>query len=394
MWELPLGTYAYSIKCSLARKLYEKINSCSSDLLDKQLQILRSSSTFSWDYISDVEFTKNNSAISEIERSGLFIFDISVTLKNKGVVYKLHEERKTGRVAKEYEDTDLKNDIELCEMPSLPKNSLHIVIAGYKHREVSEDYSYLFSLSNTEIFHYRRQFATMPLVSYPEICGVVVNERLMLPNIGREAAAFFDYAYEHYDNPPKVIAFLHGHAAISWHTTCNGVYSRLLQSYRDLISDEFPFRMFTLAGNRKQNIYSPNPFPGRLRRRLQLEPEDQLLVDKCGAVFEKYNKTILQVPGQFGSCCATFILPGDRLHWYPKDFYLTMRNYHLLTTNEDMAGRYCFEFIIYPMYCDALIEETDRIWYQKALNLSLTLSTKYHSRLERCYANQAPDITD
>ena len=103
-----------------------------------------------------------------------------------------------------YEESDVVSDTSLCEIPSLPKSTFHIIIAGYKHRESSEDYSYLFSLTNAHFFHYRRQFATIPLTNTQEICGVQVEEKLMVPNRGREAAAFYDYAYEHYDEPPKV----------------------------------------------------------------------------------------------------------------------------------------------------------------------------------------------
>lgn len=295
---------------------------------------------------------------------------------------------------KDYEDADRVNDTIFCEIPSLPKSAFHVVIAGYKHRETSEDYSYLFSLTNVQFFHYRRQFATVPLTAVHEMCGVVVEEKLMLPNHGREAAAFFDYAYEHYENPPEVVAFLHGHAAISWHTTCNSVYSRLLLTYRQLTNEIFPMRMYTLTGNKKQN---------KFERRLQLEPNDQALVDKCHTIFTSHN-TSLRVAGRdhFYSCCASFIIPGKSLRMYPKSLYLSLRNYHLMSTDDNMAGRYCFEFLIYDMFSDEYVSNStgdtdkkiDTEWYQKASNLSDVLKSQYFPRLQRCYASQQSDIVD
>lgn len=305
---------------------------------------------------------------------------------------------------KNYANQDLVNDTIFCEIPALPKGTLHIVIAGYQHREIAPDYSYLYGLTNTEIFHYRRQFATLPVQDTRESCGVEVKDKLLLPNRGREAAAFFDYAYSQYFNPPELVAFLHGHVAISWHTTCNSVYSRILLAYRDTLKGNHLNRMITLSGNHKQNLYSADPFPKldpKHLRRLQLEPEDQTIVDGCHAIFTKYNTSAKSAHSDhFYSCCATFIIPGNRLHWYPKELYLEMRNYHLTTANQDMVGRYCFELLVYEMFSHSYTSKkpdevaADMLWYDRALNLSKTLANAYGDRLHRCYEKQAPDITD
>jgi len=62
------------------------------------------------------------------------------------------------------------------------------------------------------------------------------TERL-IPNRGREPGAFFDYAASVHDNPPRAFAFLHGHAAISWHTSCEAVFSRILLYYEALATN-------------------------------------------------------------------------------------------------------------------------------------------------------------
>ena len=63
-------------------------------------------------------------------------------------------------------------------------------------------------------------------------CGMRAEERLLLLNHGRDAAAFYDYAAWRYDAPPQAVAFLHGHGALAWHTSCETVFTRVTASTR------------------------------------------------------------------------------------------------------------------------------------------------------------------
>ena len=54
------------------------------------------------------------------------------------------------------------------------------------------------------------------------------EERLLLPNHGRDAAAFYDYAAWRYDTPPQTVAFFHGHGVLAWHTARETVLTRVM----------------------------------------------------------------------------------------------------------------------------------------------------------------------
>lgn len=68
-----------------------------------------------------------------------------------------------------------------------------------------------FGLSNAKVFIYRRVQAERPLTRLNTPCGIEIVERLLLPNRGLEASAFYDYVLEHYQSPPKAVMLLHGH---------------------------------------------------------------------------------------------------------------------------------------------------------------------------------------
>lgn len=122
-----------------------------------------------------------------------------------------------------------------CESPSLPRGSVHIVVGGYKYKkpeagirfEANHNYLLNLGLTNANIFWYRRVHANEPLRQVQGPCGIQLQERLLLPNHGRDGAALFDHILEIYDKPPpKSIIFLHGHAAHAWHTSCESVFAR------------------------------------------------------------------------------------------------------------------------------------------------------------------------
>ena len=325
------------------------------------------------------------------------------------------------RNLREYSDTEMQNDTIYCETPSVPKGLFDVVIAGYKHREPDE-YSYLFGLTNVNFYHYRRQFAYgSPLKHTKEMCGVQVYERLIIPNHGREASAFYDYVIERYDDPPMSLAFMHGHAAISWHSTCLTTYARLISVYRSIAVGTPFLRMISLSGNQKQNkldfhrrlnylirssdvIAQESIEEQEFEKRIVQDNEeiDLMIGDKCWLIFKRFNYT--QRSGYVNhtySSAATFILPGSRLRWYSKEFYLAMRAYHLDTTMDDnLEGRYCFEFIIWNMFGDNFIGEEEveeKSWYANASALAKTFTQQhsiYEQRLRGCRAKEAPGVEE
>ena len=84
-----------------------------------------------------------------------------------------------------------------CEEPSLPANQFHILIAGHKSQVVNEtnEYHYILQhgLTNSKVFVYRREHPERVRNIYESHCGISVEEKILLPNRGREGTAFYDY---------------------------------------------------------------------------------------------------------------------------------------------------------------------------------------------------------
>ncbi len=85
------------------------------------------------------------------------------------------------------------NDELPCIEPSLGSNDLHVVIAGYKVDACHYQYAAEMGLTNAKVISYRRVDPELPLRRWELRCGVTVHERLLLPNHGLEAAAFYSY---------------------------------------------------------------------------------------------------------------------------------------------------------------------------------------------------------
>lgn len=267
-----------------------------------------------------------------------------------------------------------------CEAPATPFGTFHIVVGGYQHIKVNQHYLLDFGLSNSLIYFYRREHEDISIQQTNEFCGIKIQERLLLPNIGRDASAFFDYMIENYENPPVAFAFLHGHVGVSWHTSCNTTYSRILYYYRRIASGENPNRMMTLTANPKNNVSNPLEWYGRRQRgrkhrqlltpkeakeelkRKRFGPARYKAIDECKRLFIEYNITMRNTGKEyFESCCGTFILPGDRIRLYPKQFYYALRAFHMNPLYEDQhTGKVCFEFIVYEMFGDAYSDTRSR----------------------------------
>jgi Protein of unknown function (DUF3431) len=120
-----------------------------------------------------------------------------------------------------------------CIQPSLPNGAFHVVIAGYR---VNTCYDYLFQLgiTNAQIYVYQREELNALTRPADGPCGIRVEHRLLLPNRGKEAAAFYDYVESVHDSPPEAVVFLHGHGPDSWHSTSSDVATRIHGYYVDV----------------------------------------------------------------------------------------------------------------------------------------------------------------
>lgn len=310
-----------------------------------------------------------------------------------------------------------------CEEPSLQSNFFHIVIGGHKgignHTEHESDthiniqYLFHYGLTNARVFLYKRLNPEKPILKHQHPCGVTVEEKLLLPNEGRDGAAFFDYLIDSYDNPPKAIVYMHGHAAIGEHLTCNSAYSRMLKYYQDLQHNISFSRMITLTEPPKY-INGSNPYNwrgGRSRQLEELENESppNKCTDMCLEVYNRYNITAYasgtrpwknvgsgiqfrpSAPDKhpdegkdnyMRSCCASFILPGYKIRMYPIAFYYDILR--VLQTDlpimdclpmgsRQQMGWQCFEFMIWDLFADVYGVDTDveteKKWYEDAYEL-------------------------
>jgi hypothetical protein len=68
--------------------------------------------------------------------------------------------------------------------------------------------------------------------------------------------------------------------------------------------------------------------------------------------------------GFLQSCCASFILPADKIRLHPVGFYVDMKA-HVMdpALNDQMTGRACFEHIIYRLYQEPAPTPSLLSWY-------------------------------
>ncbi|EKX33917.1 hypothetical protein GUITHDRAFT_119900 [Guillardia theta CCMP2712] len=122
-----------------------------------------------------------------------------------------------------------------CLSQALPQGEVHVVVAmrdASPTMRVVEDVG-LMGLTNSLVLLYRRAdvglnlagMLSSPLVAgFP--CGITVQEKLLAPNKGNEAAVYLAYMVEYYDKLPSMTVFLHDHGHTSWHSQLRPVFKR------------------------------------------------------------------------------------------------------------------------------------------------------------------------
>mmetsp|Transcript_1656 Transcript_1656/g.10167 ORF Transcript_1656/g.10167 Transcript_1656/m.10167 type:complete len:300 (+) Transcript_1656:421-1320(+) len=259
--------------------------------------------------------------------------------------------------------TDVPNLTKICTHPSAAEGAFHVLVASHKKTNWSSHYLWLAGLTNAKYYLYCREKTCEPLKTEQRLCNVNSIERLLLPNIGRDSAVFFDYALHVYDDPPDALAVLHGHVARSRHSTCSAVFGRLRSYYLGLLGEGSPhFQRIMISlndrtwyGRRVPNVQAQGCSRRKMLRwtiRQQERRYGRQIDRECRSILQSWNISLLQTP--YYHCCASFIFPGKRLWYYPRGFYRDMLNYHLSQRMDQLTSRTCFEFLIYRLFGDEL----------------------------------------
>jgi len=309
---------------------------------------------------------------------------------------------------KVYDDKD-QDESRTCSTchSSVAPPLLELVLAGHEYAaDFESHYLWDLALSNVNIVLYRRERADLPLRTWSNGCGMRAEERLLLPNHGRDAAAFYDYAVWRYDSPPRAVAFLHGHGALAWHTSCETVFTRVTAYHEYLLRrnassstvledrnflDEIMVTL-TFARGRKETEFEPLKWNGGKRRLLRTSYVDAIRHPEtsgrhCRAVLDEMGVTPLK-RAPVTSCCGSFILPGKLLRLHEKKLYERLFDYVVDTSVDDqISGRECFEFIVYGLFAvdGSSTEDVAKLqaWFENTRRKRQKLGAK----LKRCERN-------
>lgn len=255
-----------------------------------------------------------------------------------------------------------------CIFPSLPSGLLHVVIASWAISDNWLELPASMGLTNAHFFVYRRHFEDTPLRSARGPCGIEVTERLILPNRGRDAAAFYDYAESQRDSVlPAAVVFIHDHGPTAWHTSCAAFYGRISLYYRELVANPELDMMITLTDKPTGEGNVDDAFGGRR----VLGPEDDSV---CSDALRKHNLShalgfpeVGPVPDEnYYSCCATFIMPGRRLLRHTASLYGDLRKVVIDLADDQRSSRVCFEYRVWWLMDERPMGKERRDFYARA----------------------------
>ena len=282
-----------------------------------------------------------------------------------------------------------KSDV-FCETPTLPRGSIHIVIAGHASNTCFQHYVWDMGVSNANVFVYRRENLGQPPRTWKGACGVIVQEKILAPNWGRDGGAFYDYAIEFYSKPPDVVVFLHGHGGFASHTSCEAIFSRVHMFYQSHAKADFlgfSEHMVSLTsfsdgsgdittwyGGRRRslyNIFGPwfNTIVATEAPVADPKKEEETPEQKgCTVVLNRWGirvpSTATYTADTFENCCASFILPGKRLLMHPRGLYEDLRAFVMSENLSDqLTGRFCFEFIVYRLFKEPQLSQDMKDFY-------------------------------
>ena len=98
---------------------------------------------------------------------------------------------------------------------------------------------YFLGFSRASVFLYYREPRTI-LNGFTDRCQIKVHERVLLPNVGHEAAPYLAHILEFYHKPPELTLFAHHHGPDAWHASSDSFVRRARAYYRGLTSEAHP----------------------------------------------------------------------------------------------------------------------------------------------------------
>jgi len=230
------------------------------------------------------------------------------------------------------------------------------------------------------------------------------QERLLLPNYGREPAAFFDYVVEHYKQLPSAVVFLHGHGGSAWHTSCLAILSRSRRYYEAMASkNDVANHMITLTSRPDGSVAWNGGNGGQAARMGGNFASENATLNACWSIIRQWNVSLgcnnsflpslvptVGCTGFLESCCASFIIPAEKVRLHPVGFYVDIKA-HVIDPafNDQLTARACFEHIIYRLYQESTPTPSLLSWYN-AGNSAYDIqkcSTEAH---QKCIPDQPP----
>ena len=241
--------------------------------------------------------------------------------------------------------------------------TFEVVVAGYEYvKDFHTHYIWDIHIPNLKIVVYRRENPEIEARAWRGRCDMFGEERLLFPNRGRDASAFWDYALWKYDSPPRAVAFLHGHVAQAWHTSCEAIFTRVHAYERAMRAlDGFtpvPNSLVTLTDPHQGRQHYEGPlwwFGTQVNGVRETHPETEAKEGSCQEVLATLNITLSNV--DVTSCCGSFILPGAWIRGHARVVYETLLKTVLDETKDDtLTARQCFEFIVYALFSPKFLQ--------------------------------------
>lgn len=178
----------------------------------------------------------------------------------------------------------------------------------------------------------------------------------IIPNKANEALGILDGLIRHYDDPPDLLLFMHGHLR-SWHTFSFG---------QDWVLDRLAFlpARNLSSGYMQLGCFEPEDKYNRLFP-LVLDANHRYYKALGSRWHESFAAHYMQAwrehlgeafgmdqPPKYirAACCATFAVTKEALHRWPKEFYTGMREWAMKTAMEKHWLGVIFEFTYHMMF--------------------------------------------
>lgn len=298
------------------------------------------------------------------------------------------------------ETCDWDGEVEEISMRDVERfeDAVEIVVAGFRYEtDFRGHYLWRLGVPRARVVLYRRERPEVEARAWRGPCGMYGEERLLLPNHGRDAAAFWDYARWRRDSPPRAVAFVHGHVAQGYHTNCDAILTRLHAYHRGMGGDAafapLPNALvtFTEPTNGRYADEWPLYWFGQPVNGVRMaNPETEAREGSCQDVLRTVNITLSNV--DVTSCCGSFIMPGAWLRGHALSVYDALfRAVANPSADDSLTARQCFEFIVYAMFSPKFLppglaraEPLDRAALARWFRAARALRPQLHLPIRAC----------